>query len=146
MNSRNLQIDGTKGIRLPQDQGHMWRLILATFPMEEIEERLFNSQEPKLGQKCLRKSRKWKTFQHIERGDSIQTHGCMDANQEFTMCGNHPNILPLFGRLGRSLTSLLSSLRHEAHPHLRQMKTKVKGVGRGMDECLSFHQPLRSNL
>jgi hypothetical protein len=25
--------------------------------------------------------------------------------------------------LGRSLTSLLSSLRHEAHPHLAKMKT-----------------------
>jgi hypothetical protein len=39
----------------------------------------------------------------------------IDANQEFTRCGN---ILPLFGRLGRSITSLLSSLRHEARPHL----------------------------
>jgi hypothetical protein len=50
--------------------------------------------------------------------DSTQTHGCIDANQEFTRCENHLNILPLFGRLGKSLTSLISSLRHEAHPHL----------------------------
>jgi hypothetical protein len=34
------------------------------------------------------------------------------ANPEFTRCGNHPNILPLFERLERSLTSLLSSPRH----------------------------------
>jgi hypothetical protein len=27
-----------------------------------------------------------KTFQHIERGDSIQTHRCIDANQEFKRC------------------------------------------------------------
>jgi hypothetical protein len=40
----------------------------------------------------------------------IQKHNYIGANQEFTRCRNHPNILPLFGRLGRSLTSLLSSL------------------------------------
>jgi hypothetical protein len=50
----------------------------------------------------------------IERGDSIQTHGCIDANQEFIRYENHPNILPLFERLGRFLTSLISSLKHEA--------------------------------
>jgi hypothetical protein len=43
MNSRNLQIDGAKAIRFPQDWGHMLRLILTTYPMEEIEERLFKS-------------------------------------------------------------------------------------------------------
>jgi hypothetical protein len=42
----------------------------------------------------------------------------IDANQEFIRCGNHPDILPLFERLVRSLTSLLPSLRHEEHPHL----------------------------
>jgi hypothetical protein len=50
--------------------------------------------------------------------DLTQTHVCIDANQEFIRCGYHPNILSLFGRLGRSLTYLLSSLRHKAHPHL----------------------------
>jgi hypothetical protein len=50
------------------------------------------------------KIKKWKTFQHIERGDSIQTHRCIDANQEFIRCGNHNNILPLFGELEGSLT------------------------------------------
>ncbi len=53
MNSRNLQIEGAKAIRLPQDWGHMLRLILTTFPIEEIEERLFKSQEQKSGQKYL---------------------------------------------------------------------------------------------
>jgi hypothetical protein len=127
MNSRHLQIDGAKSIRLLQDLGHILRLILATFPMEEIEG-LFKSQQRKLTQKYLWTSRKWKIFQHIEIGDSIQTHGCIDVNQEFTRCGNHPNILPLFGRLERSLTSLISSLRHEAHPHLGKWRSKAKGV------------------
>jgi hypothetical protein len=131
MNSWNLQIKGDKAIRLPQDWGHMLRLILATFPMEEIKERLFKSQERKSAQKYLRKSRKWKIFQLIERGDSIQTHGCIDVNQEFTRCGNHPNILPVFERFGRSLTSLLSSLRHEVHQHLPKWRPKAKGVEEG---------------
>jgi hypothetical protein len=49
-------------------------------------------------------------------------HSYIEANQIFTRCGNHSNILTLFGRLGRSLTFLLSSLRHEAHSHLSQMR------------------------
>jgi hypothetical protein len=49
-------------------------------------------------------------------------HSYIEANQMFTRCGNHSNILPLFGRLERSLTSLLSSLRHEAHPHLSKTR------------------------
>jgi hypothetical protein len=49
-------------------------------------------------------------------------HSYIEANQRFTRCGNHPNILPLFRRLGRSPTSLTSSLRHEAHPHLSKMR------------------------
>jgi hypothetical protein len=85
----------------------------------------------KIRPKIPPKSRNWKTFQHIERGGSIQTHGCIDANKAFTRCGNQPNILPLFGRLGRSLTSLLSSVRHEAHLHLAKWRTKSKGVGEG---------------
>jgi hypothetical protein len=48
MNSQNLQIKGAKAIRLPQDRGHMLMLILAIFPVEEIEERLFKLQEQKL--------------------------------------------------------------------------------------------------
>jgi hypothetical protein len=78
----------------------------------------------KIGPKLPLKIKKLKKiFQHIKRGDSTQTHGCINANQLFTCCGNHPNILPLLERLGRSLTSLLSSVRHEAHPHLSKMKT-----------------------
>jgi hypothetical protein len=53
MYSWNLQIEGANAIRLPQDLGHMLRLILVTFSMEEIEERLFKSQERKSGQKYL---------------------------------------------------------------------------------------------
>jgi hypothetical protein len=49
-------------------------------------------------------------------------HNYIEVNQMLTWCGNHPNILSLFGRLERSLTSLLSSLRHEAHPHLSKMR------------------------
>jgi hypothetical protein len=44
-----------------------------------------------------------------------QIQGYIDANQESIRCGNHPNNLPLFGRSGRSLTSLLPYLRHEAY-------------------------------
>jgi hypothetical protein len=132
MNSWNIQIKGAKTIILPQDWGHMLRLILAIFSIKEIEERHLKLQEWKPGQKYLWKSRKWKIFQHIERGDSIQTHECIDANQEFTRCGNHSNILPLIGRLRRSLTSLLSSPRHDAHPHLAKQRLKSKGGGRGI--------------
>ena len=123
MNSRNLQIKVAKAIRLTQDWGHMLRLILATFPMEEIEARLFKSQEQKSGQKYLWKSRKWKIFQHKIGDDLIQKHSYIDANQESTRCENDPIILPLFGRSGRSLTSLLSSLGYEAQTHLSKMKT-----------------------
>jgi hypothetical protein len=45
----------------------------------------------------------------------------INANQEFTRCGNHPNILPLFEKLERPLTSL----RHEAHPHLANWSPKA---------------------
>jgi hypothetical protein len=38
MNKRNIQIEAAKAIRLPQDGGHMLRLILETFLMEEIED------------------------------------------------------------------------------------------------------------
>jgi hypothetical protein len=55
--------------------------------------------------------------------DLAQTHGCIDVNQESTMCGNQPNILLLFGRLGRSLTSLLSSLGYKAHITPSKIKT-----------------------
>jgi hypothetical protein len=130
MNSQNLQIKGAKAIRLPQDWGHMLRLILTTFLMEEVEERLFKSQERKSGKKYLWKSRKWKTFQHIERVDSIQTHGCIDANQEFTRYGNHHNILPLFGGLEKYLTfSLLLSYTMK-HTHTSQNTTIAKGLER----------------
>jgi hypothetical protein len=144
MNSQNLQIEGAKAIILSHDWGHMLGLILATFLIEEIEERLFKSQERKSGQKYLWKSRKWKTFQHIERGDSIQTHGCIDANHEFTRCENHHNILPLFGGLEGSLT--LSALLSYTMKHIHTSQKAIIGSGRGMAEWFPLHQPLGSYL
>jgi hypothetical protein len=61
---------------------------------------------------------KMKKLQLNKVDDSTQKDSYIDENQGFIRCGNYPNILPLFGRLERSFTSLLSSLRHEAHPHL----------------------------
>jgi hypothetical protein len=77
----------------------------------------------KSGQKYLQKSQKWKILQIKIGYDSTPKDTYLDAKQEFTRCGNHPNILSLFGRMGRSLTSLLSSLRHEAHTTPSKMKT-----------------------
>jgi hypothetical protein len=45
-----------------------------------------------------------------DRRDLTLKHGYIDVNQEFIRCRNHSNILSLFERLGRSHTSLLSSL------------------------------------
>jgi hypothetical protein len=95
------------------------RLTLEPKSMEGIEEKLLKSCDWKLGQKYLWKSWKRKTLQHEEGDDLIQKHSYIDVNQEFTRCGNHSDILPLFERLGRSLTSLW----HEAHPHLAKVKT-----------------------
>jgi hypothetical protein len=44
MNSRNLQIKGAKAIGLPPDWGHMLRLILATFAMEDIKKNFSNRE------------------------------------------------------------------------------------------------------
>jgi hypothetical protein len=38
-------------------------------------------------------------------------------------CGIHPSNILLFERLERSLTSLISSIRHKAHTTPRKMKT-----------------------
>jgi hypothetical protein len=95
--------------------------------MEGIKEKLLKSRSQKSSKKYLRKSWKWKILQHKIGDDSTQKDSYIDVNQTFTRCGNHPNILPLFGRLRRSLTSLLSSLRDEAHPHLAKWSPKTKG-------------------
>jgi hypothetical protein len=99
----------------------MMRLTLAPNPIEGIEEKNPHITKSKIRQKYLRKSKK--TLQHVKGDDSIQKHSYIDVNQEFIRFGNHSDILSLYKRLGRSLTSLLSSLRHEAHPHLAKMKT-----------------------
>jgi hypothetical protein len=84
----------------------MMRLILAPKSMEGIEEKLLKSWSQKSGQKHLWNSQKWKTLQLKIGDDLTQIDSYIDANQEFTRCENHPNILPLFGRLGRLLSSL----------------------------------------
>jgi hypothetical protein len=77
--------------------------------MEEIEEKL-QIARMKIGQKIPPKIKKIKTFQHIERDDSIQTHGCIDANQDFTRCGIHYNIPHSLEDWRDLLVSLLSPL------------------------------------
>jgi hypothetical protein len=127
MNSQNLQIKGAKAIGLPQDWGHMFRLILATFSMEEIEGKLIKSWNQKSVQKYLWKSWKRKTRQHKVGDDSIQKHNYINANQDSTRCGNHSNILPLFGRLEGSLTfSPLLSYTMK-YTHTSQKDTIARG-------------------
>jgi hypothetical protein len=95
----------------------MMRLVLAPKFTEGIKEKLLKSRSKKSGQKYLQKSQKLKTL-HLNKGDdSTQKDSYIDANQKFTNCENHSNIIPLFIRLVKSLSSLLSSLIHEAHPH-----------------------------
>jgi hypothetical protein len=58
MNSRNLQIKGAKAIGLPPDWGHMLRLILATFAMEDIKKtsQIVKSKiRPKIPPKIMKK-------------------------------------------------------------------------------------------
>jgi hypothetical protein len=142
MNSRNLQIDGAKVIRLHQDWGHMLRLILATFPTEEIEARLFKSQEWKLGQK----SRKWKIFQHKIGDDLIQKHSYIDTNQESTRCENRHNILSFFGGLEGSLTFSPHLSYIIKHTHTSQKATIARGWERDGWILDSLHQSLGFNL
>jgi hypothetical protein len=109
----------------------MMRLILALKSTEGIKEKLLKSWSQKSGQKYLWKSQKRKILQlKIEDGSTLK-HSYIDTNQECTRCKKYPNILPLFERFVRSLTSLLSSLRHETHPHLGKWRPKTKGVGEG---------------
>jgi hypothetical protein len=93
------------------------RLIPAPKLTEEINEKLLKSWDQKSGQKYLWKSQKWKILYHKIWDNLTQTHNYIDANQEFTMCENHHNILPLFGGLEGSLTLSSPLLHHEAHPH-----------------------------
>jgi hypothetical protein len=69
--------------------------------------------------KILRKSQKKKNGLHTWRRDSITKISYIDENQTSTRCGNCPNILPLFGRLGRishNLSTLLLHLKHTTPP------------------------------
>jgi hypothetical protein len=101
----------------------MMRLILAPNPRKKSKKNPSNHKVKNRAKNTSEKHKNKKTLQ-LNIGDYLtQTHGCIDTNEEFIRCRNHPNILPLFERLGRSLTSLLSFLRHEAHPHLSKIKT-----------------------
>jgi hypothetical protein len=162
MNSQNLQIEGAKVIRLPQDWGHMLRLILATFVMEEIEAKLFKSQEPKSDQKYFWKSRKWKIFQYKIGDDLIQKHSYIDANKESTRCENRHNILPLFGGLEGSLTfspHLSYTMKHTYTSQKATMATgwerdgwmlaspptlRVLFIGKLMTKLLLWHNPMKT--
>jgi hypothetical protein len=95
--------------------------------MKEIKERLFKSQGRNSGQNTFKNQKSKKTFQHIDRGDSIQTHVCIDANQKFTRCENHPNILPLFGGLEGSLTFSPFLSYTMKHTHISQKATIARG-------------------
>jgi hypothetical protein len=69
----------------------------------------------KIGSKIPPKIMKMKILQHKIGDDLTQTHIYIDANQEFTRCGNHHNILPLFGGFDGSLT--FSPLRSYTMKH-----------------------------
>jgi hypothetical protein len=58
--------------------------------------------------------------------NTSKKHGSINANQEFTRCGNHHNILPLFGGLEGSLTfsPLLSYIMK--HTHTSQKATMAR--------------------
>jgi hypothetical protein len=71
--------------------------------------------------------------------DSTQKDSYIDGNQEFIWYRNHPNIPPLFGRVERSLTSLVSSLRLEGHPHLSKNKNLKQ---RGWERDTSHNSPM----
>jgi hypothetical protein len=59
--------------------------------------------------------------------DLTQKHGYIDANQEFTRCGNSHNNLPLFGGFEGSLTfSPLLSYTMK-HTHTSQKATMARG-------------------
>jgi hypothetical protein len=75
--------------------------------------------------------------QLIGRHDSIQKHNYIEANQRFTRCGNHPNIFPLFGRLGRISHNLSYLLLDMKHTHTTQKAKSKPRCGGGMDEVLT---------
>jgi hypothetical protein len=114
--------------------------------MEEIDEKLLKSQDQKSDQKYLRKSQKWKILQHKIGDDLTQNHGYNDVNQEFIRCGNHYNILPLFGGLEGSLTfSHLLSYTMK-HTHTSQKETMARGWERDGWMLNPLHHPLGSYL
>jgi hypothetical protein len=68
--------------------------------------------------KILQISQKKKNGLDTWRLDSIIKISYIDENKISTRCGNHPNILPLFGIFGRishNLSTLLLHLKHTPH-------------------------------
>jgi hypothetical protein len=110
----------------------MMRLAIAPKSTERNQRKTPQIAKSIIGLKIPPKITKMKkTLQLKIEEDWAQIYGWIDGNQVFIRCGNNLNILQLFGRLGRSLTSLLSSLLHEAHPHLAKWSPKAYGVGEG---------------
>jgi hypothetical protein len=66
-------------------------------------------------------------LQHKVGDDLTQKHDYIDANQEFIQCGNHHNILLLFGGLEGSLTSSPLLSYTMKHTHTSQKETMVRG-------------------
>jgi hypothetical protein len=79
----------------------MMKLVLAPKSIERIEEeKSSNRKVKKSGQNTSENHENEKTLQLKIRDNFTLKHGYIDSNQEFTRSGNHPSILPLFGRLG----------------------------------------------
>jgi hypothetical protein len=79
-----------------------------------------SNREIKNRAKIPPKITKIKTLQHKIGDDLTQKHDYIDTNQEFTRCGNHHNILSLFGGLKVSLTFFLFLSYTMKHTHTSQ--------------------------
>jgi hypothetical protein len=132
MNSQNLQIKGTKAIGLLQDWSHMLRLILATFSMEEIEEKLLRSQNQKSDQNTSENQEK-------EKHDSARYEMIQSKSTTILM-----QIKSLQGVETIQTSSHTLKIGEIAHfsPLFSKTWSKVgvgdlsQGGGRGMVECL----------
>jgi hypothetical protein len=75
------------------------------------------------------KNTKMKNITQLKKiGDLLtQTHCCFNANQESTRCGNHLNIIPLFGGLDGSFTFSPLLSYSMKHTHTSQKATMATG-------------------
>jgi hypothetical protein len=81
----------------------------------------------KIEQKIHPKIKKIKNISVQIGDDLIQKHNYIDANQDFTRCRNHHNILPLFRGLERSLTFSHHLSYTMKHTHISQKATIDRG-------------------